>query len=75
MKYHYEKQFIKNYKSATMKANLFIIIVAMMLAGTSCSNSEQKDAANSDAAATNGQTATVKSAALPQGMENIVGQW
>jgi hypothetical protein len=70
-----------------MKANfLMTIVVSMLIVAASCKGKTQKDAEksmnktedtskeNSDAK-TDEQKASVRSGTIPQGMENIVGEW
>ena len=59
-----------------MKTTFFTMMVAgMLVAAASCNNSTQKDAGEAGSAKSSDQKTTAASAALPQGMENIIGEW
>lgn len=59
-----------------MKTNLLMAIAAVtMMAASSCSGNAQKDAEDNSSAKTNDQKASAATAAVPPGMENIVGEW
>ena len=58
-----------------MKTIFFMILVALVLApATSCNSNTQKDA-DAGSANTSDQKTAATSSTLPQGMENIVGEW
>jgi hypothetical protein len=59
-----------------MKTNFFMLLVAVTIVATaSCNSNAPKDAENNSSAKTTDQKASSGSATLPQGMENIVGEW
>ena len=52
-----------------------VMITALLIAMTSCNNSDQKDTEAATSTSSNDQKETTQSAALPQGMEKIIGEW
>jgi hypothetical protein len=58
-----------------MKTYFFSIIIAMLITVISCNSKGQKNAENSPANTDDKQKTTTASANIPQGMENILGEW
>jgi hypothetical protein len=58
-----------------MKTYFFSIIIAMLITVISCNSKGQKNAENSPANTDDKQKTTAASANIPQGMENILGEW
>ena len=59
-----------------MKTNFFTAIVTVtLMAAASCMSDAQKDAEGNSSTKTSDPKTTVQPAAVPQGMENIIGEW
>jgi hypothetical protein len=58
-----------------MKTIVFMLMVALAFTSTSCNNSATKESADTTSTKTPDQSSTAKPSNIPQGMENIAGEW